>query len=92
MKFQNYNLKIKIGIILIGLSIIMFLFIFITPFIPIENKYKIVTGSISFIGGEICFWIGVALIGKELFNKHKSKLNPKNWFKPKIKPDNKIIE
>jgi len=90
-KFQNYNKKIKIGILLIGLSTIMFILIFITPFLPIENKYKIVIGSISLIGGEICFWIGGALIGKELFNKYKSKLSPKNWFK-KNKTDNEIIE
>ena len=91
MKFQNTNLKIKVGIILIVLSIIMFILIFTTPFLPIENNYKIAISSISFIGGEICFWVGGALIGKELYYKYKSKLNPKKWFE-KTKTESEIID
>ena len=91
MRKVSYNIKIKIGIILIGLSAIMFFIIFVTPFLSFENKYKILLGTICLIIGEISFWVGGALIGKELFNKYKSKLNPRNWFKKK-KSDNEIIE
>lgn len=77
--YKDLNTKTKIGILLIVLSVIMFTIIFMSPFIPVDNKYKITIGTVSLILGEICFWVGGLLVGKDLFNKYKSKLNPKNW-------------
>jgi hypothetical protein len=34
-----------------------------------------------FIFAEVTFWVGGILMGKELFDKYKSLLNPKNWKK-----------
>lgn len=80
MDLSNIKLKIKIGIILIIISSIFFVFMLIIPFIQFDNTIKIIIGSICLVIGEICFWIGGLLIGKELFDKYKSKINPKNWF------------
>ena len=46
-----------------------------------EAKTKITLSTISLIIGEVMFWVGGILVGKELFRKYKSYFNPKNWFK-----------
>lgn len=51
------------------------------PFLEMEAKIKITLSTISLIIGEILFWSGGILVGKELFGKYKSYFNPKNWFK-----------
>ena len=84
------NKFIKIGIILILLSGVAFAVMLIIPFLDIENKYKIIGSSASFIAMEVLFWVGGLLVGKELFTKYKSYLDPRNWFKTKDKeiPEN----
>jgi hypothetical protein len=79
----KYNLKIKWGISLMVLASILFLCIPVVPFLNIDGKTKITSSTILFILGEITFWGGGLLVGKELFTKYKSYLYPKNWVSKK---------
>ena len=79
MKKKNW--KIRAGILLIILCIPFFLFIPIIPFFEMEAKTKITLSTLSLIIGEVAFWVGGILVGKELFTKYRSYFNPKNWFK-----------
>ena len=63
------------------LASILFLCIPVVPFLNIDGKTKVTVSTILFILGEVTFWGGGVLVGKELFTKYKSYLNPKNWFK-----------
>ena len=78
MKKKNW--KLRLGIFLMILSVILFLSLLVVPFLAIENKTKITASTVIFILAEITFWSGGLLVGKELFSKYKSYLNPKNWF------------
>lgn len=49
----------------------------------LEAKTKITLSTVSLIIGEVLFWSGGILVGKELLKKYKSYFNPKNWFKKK---------
>ena len=86
MAESKYNLKFKLGIIIIVVSVLLFLSLPVIPFLPIESKTKITISTIVFIVAEITFYGGGFLLGKELFTKYKSYLNPKKWFKRK--PEN----
>jgi hypothetical protein len=77
------NWKFKIGIALIALSTMFFISIIAVPFLHVDSKTKITISTILVVLGEVTFWIGGILLGKELFNKYKSYLNPKNWRKKK---------
>ena len=79
MKKKNWI--IKTGILLIILCIPFFLFIPIIPFLEMDAETKITISTISLIIGEVMFWVGGILVGKELLIKYKSYFNPKNWFK-----------
>ncbi len=46
-----------------------------------DAKTKITISTVSLVVGEVLFWVGGILVGKELFSKYRSFLNPKKWFK-----------
>lgn len=73
--------QIKLGIILILLSGVAFAVMLVIPFLDLENKTKVIGSTTSLIVMEVLFYTGGFLLGKELFKKYKSKLNPLKWFK-----------
>jgi len=78
------NWKIRLGLILVIFSCLLFLSLPLIPFFEIESRAKITISTVVFIIAEITFWSGGILLGKELFSKYKSYLNPKNWFTKKV--------
>jgi len=81
---RSNNWKFKLGLSLIILSTLIFASLLIIPFLKIDNTIKISITTIIIIIGEITFWTGGFLVGKEILSKYKSYLIPKNWFKKKI--------
>ena len=81
---KNKNWKFKVGLVLIILSAPVFLSLPLVPFLDIDAKAKITLTTIIIVIGEILFWSGGLLLGKELFTKYKSYFNPKNWFKKSL--------
>jgi hypothetical protein len=75
--------QLRLGIILIIACIPFFLIIPVIPFLDLENKIKITASTVSLVIGEVLFWSGGLLVGKELFTKYKKYMNPVNWFKKK---------
>ena len=82
---KNKNWKIKLGIFLMIFSGVFFFMLLIIPFMNFDAKAKVTMSTVSVVIGEIVFWSGGLLVGKELFTKYKSYLNPVNWFKKKSK-------
>ena len=82
-KKSRKNFRIRLGILLILLSGVFFGISFIIPFFVSELRSKVVAVSTSLILMEIVFWSGGLLVGKELFTKYKSYLNPRKWIKKK---------
>ncbi len=80
---MNKNWKFKTGIFLIILSTLLFTSLLGIPFIDFSVKTKITVTTALVVLGEITFWSGGILLGKELFTKYKSYFNPWNWFKKK---------
>jgi len=75
--------KFKLGLGLVILSVLFFLFLPFIPLLHIEAKDKILLSTFVFVLAEVLFWTGGLLLGRQLFNKYKSYLNPKNWFNSK---------
>jgi hypothetical protein len=80
---KKYNWKFKLGLGILVLSILLFLSLPVIPFLAIDNKAKVTLSTVVFIAAEVTFYGGGFLLGRELFSKYKSYLNPKNWFKKK---------
>lgn len=71
------------GYILVGSSLVLFLLIVLLPFLEMPTRTKTALLLGLAVAGEICFWVGGILLGKELFAKFKRKLNPLNWRRGK---------
>lgn len=84
---KKFNWKVKLGILLMVLCIPFFLAIALFPFLNIEAKLKITLSTVSLIIGEVLFWSGGLLVGKELLTKYKRYFNPKKWFKKKLEEE-----
>ena len=80
---QKPKLYTVIAIALMVLSCILFGFMFVVPFLPLTKVQKGLSVSVLFIAMEITWWVGVAIIGKQVIMKYKKYLNPRNWFSPK---------
>ncbi len=76
---QKKPFLFKLGIGLLILYPILWGFAAIVPFTPFPTNVKAAVITVCIVLGEILFLIGAALVGKEVVNKYKSKLNPKNW-------------
>lgn len=76
-------MKKKTGIIFIILSFFLWIFIPIIPFLSLSAAVK--TGIVSglFIGGEVFFWLGALLAGKDIVKKFIQKY----WHKKEKEDD-----
>ena len=83
------KLKFRLGIILISVSVTFFLVIFALPFLSMDTKVKIALTTTLIIVGEISFWVGTILIGKEVYLKFKEKLKSGEWLEKKKKDNGK---
>ena len=68
--------QLKLGIILMIACIPFFLAIPLIPFLNLSSTQIATLITISLVIGEILFWGGGLLVGKELFIKYKSKTKP----------------
>ena len=82
----NKNGKIKLGIFLMIFSGVFFAATLVIPTLDLPVKIKVIASTSSLVLMEVVFWLGGLLVGKELFTKYKKQLNPRNWFKKKMKP------
>ncbi len=81
------KLKFRLGIILISVSVAFFLIIFALPFISMNLKVKVALTTTLVIVGEVSFWVGTLLIGKEVYQKFMAKLKSGEWLEKKKKED-----
>lgn len=71
----------KLGISLIVLSFVFWGGLLIVPFIQYSVGIKIAISTVLAVLGEVSFWIGAFILGKEVIARYKKYLNPFRWFK-----------
>ena len=81
---MNYSkLRFRLGIVLISISVVVFLTLFALPFMSMDAKLKITLGTILIVAGEVLFWLGTILIGKEVYKKFMVLLKSGEWLNKK---------
>src|SRR5699024_4238868 len=78
---KSKNTSKRVGIFLFALSFILFGIAFVTPFLPFPTSAKVIIAPSLAVLGEVAFWIGGIIVGKELMKRYRKHLNPINWFK-----------
>ncbi|WP_232324843.1 transporter suffix domain-containing protein [Halobacillus mangrovi] len=70
----------KLGIFLIIASILTWVLSpVVIPFLPLSSKVKAISITSSLVIGEVIFWIGALMVGKEAAKKIRKSFNPKSW-------------
>ena len=73
----------KLGVVLIVISFILWVFILGAPWLPMSTTLKASMVAIFIILGEIFFWGGTVLVGKDMIKKYKQYLNLITWLRKK---------
>jgi len=81
---KKNSLKIKVGVAILVFSWLMTPLIILTQFLHLEAKVKVAITTVLIIIGNVTFYGGGFLIGKELFARYKTSLNPRKWFIRKV--------
>jgi hypothetical protein len=70
----------KLGILLFILSFVFYALILMIPLLPVSLQTKTLITTLLVVAGEISFWSGGLILGKEVVRKYRRFFNPKNWF------------
>ncbi len=74
-------LAFRLGMVLVIASFALYgVGLLLIPFLSIGVAEKAGAVMIALAAGEISFWAGAALTGKELITRYRSMLNPCNWW------------
>lgn len=73
----------KLGIVLIIISFVLWIFILWAPWIPVSTTLKATVVTVLIALGEVFFWGGTVLVGKDIVKKYMECLNPITWFSKK---------
>ena len=74
-------MQFKTGIGLIVISFLLYASLLAVPFLKISVTAKLSITPVIVIIGEILFWVGGILVGKEFIMKYRKNINQKTWFK-----------
>ncbi|MDE3837794.1 hypothetical protein C0966_00020 [Bacillus methanolicus] len=76
----------KVGIGLIIMSFVLYGALLLVPLIPFSTGTKVIISSVLVLSGEITFWVGGIILGKEVVTKYRKYFNPLNWFRKNKNP------
>lgn len=71
----------RIGVGLVALSFLLYGGALLVPLLPLSAGAKIATASSLAVAGEISFWAGGLILGREIVARYKKYLNPLGWFR-----------
>ncbi len=75
----------KLGLVLITLSFTPWVIIpFILPFLPLSLAQKALLIPILLMVGEVIFWLGLFIVGKDVVQRYKRFLNLR-YFQRRLK-------
>lgn len=80
---RSKTILTKLGIVLVAASFLLYGGVLLVPFTSLSTGTKIAVGTALAVSGEVSFWVGGFILGKEVIKKYKRYLNPLNWFKKK---------
>ena len=73
------RIPFKIGIALLVVACLLWMAMAVVSFLSIEVAAKAGVVGALLIVGEVAFWLGAILTGKEFVAKYKQRLDPRNW-------------
>ena len=72
-----------LGIVLIIVAVVFWVAAPAVLLIPLSAEQRVWMGSAFLILGEVAFWAAAVVLGREVFRRYRSFLDPRRWFDKK---------
>ncbi len=86
-QWRSLSLKVKLGVGLVILANLLIASLVVIPFLDVDLKTKAIVSTIIFVVGEICFYAGLFLLGKEIVAKYRKFYSLSYWRNRKNNAD-----
>ena len=80
-KLKDRRFLTIFAIVLVILSGVFYASLLAVPFLPFSAIGRGGIATALVIAGEASFWIGAAILGKQVIDRYRIYLNPINWFR-----------
>jgi len=68
------------GLGLVVLSCILYAGLLLVPMTSFSTGGKVSLSALLIISGEVSFWIGGLILGREVIRRYRKALDPRRWF------------
>lgn len=86
-QWSNLAFKVKMGVVLVIVANLLIGSLVVVPFLDVDLKTKAIVSTIIFVVGEICFYAGLFLLGKEIVAKYRKFFSIAYWRNRNNKTD-----
>ena len=85
--WRSLSSKAKLGAFLVIVANILIGSLVAVPFLDLDLKTKAIISTVIFVIGEICFYAGLFLLGKEIVAKYRKYFSLSYWRNRKKNAD-----
>lgn len=78
---QSKRFTVSAGIILLLASFVFYGALLFVPFLPFSSESRMLVAICLVVLGEVSFWIGCLVSGREVMSKHRGKFRLTSIFK-----------
>jgi anti-sigma factor RsiW len=71
------------GLILLVAAVVFWVAAPAVLLLPLSAEQKVWMGSAFLVLGEVAFWASAVVLGREVFRRYRSVLDPRRWFDEK---------
>ena len=74
---EAFTLKEKLGVGLVGLAMLLQWSVLVVPFVDLETSEKLWLAGALTVAGEIVFWLGVLVAGRDFIRRYRDRISLK---------------
>lgn len=86
-QWRSLSSKAKLGALLVIVANILIGSLVVVPFLDVDLKTKAIISTVVFVIGEVCFYAGLYLLGKEIVTKYRKFFSISYWRNRKTTVD-----
>ena len=79
--FRGGGWRRRLGFGLIALSCLLYGCLLLVPSAPLSTSGKVALSSLLVISGEVSFWVGGFILGRDVVARWRGALDPRRWVR-----------
>lgn len=79
LRYRGWRRRLGFGLVV--LSCLLYGCLLLVPSAPLSTAGKVALSSMLVISGEVSFWIGGFILGREAIRRWRGALDPRRWIR-----------